>query len=368
MHPVVLDYFGDPLVLDSQLDDNGRIFMLFSKRVNDLELGVAGFVFSGDFFTGSQCAASNRREIFYGRVPTVAGSGYASGTPGYWAWSMRSTVIHEVKHITSYAHKFAVAAGGAPNYEAQWLEEGSARLAEELYIRRLMGYGQGDNTQYEQSIYCEVRVGVNWPDCDPFPYVMGRHFHAINSYYKATELLSPIGKANDEDWTYYGSGWLLLRWALDHSATTEAAFITALVDEPDLAGVQNLAARTGRSFRDMLADFSLAMAADDHPDGMTPARPELTFPSWDTRDIFDGLFQDYGDDDSAFAANYESPWPLTPRVLAAGDFAVEVPALAGGSASIFQLEETTGPQLLELLSATGGTAPANLGLAIVRVN
>ncbi len=62
MYPVLLQYFGDPLVYDSHLDGDGRFFMLFSKNVNDFTAGVEGFVFSGDFFTRIQCPASNATE------------------------------------------------------------------------------------------------------------------------------------------------------------------------------------------------------------------------------------------------------------------------------------------------------------------
>lgn len=365
MHPILLQYFGDPLVYDDRLDGNGRFFMLFSETVNDFEWGVAGFVWSGDFYDPGQCAASERGEIFYGRVPTMAGTGYDGNTPKAWAWGMRSTVLHEVKHLTAYANKFDVSPG-SPNLEESGLEEATARLAEEFFGRALQGYGPFANVGYQESIWCERRVGENYPDCDRVPNIMGKHYGAINAYLKTPELLSPFGRVDDDDWTFYGSGWQWVRWAIDQSGVAEADFIKALIREPSLTGPANLAARAGRSVPELLADFTLALAMDDHPSGTLPARSQLTMPGWDTRDIFDGLHEDYSDS-PVMADTYPTPWPLASRTVPAGDFSLDVPILRGGAASIVELDSLMGAQLLELLSEAGGTAPSSLGLSIVRV-
>lgn len=367
MHQTLLDYFGDPLVLDSQLDDNGRLLMLFSKQVNDFEGGIAGFVFSGDFYSRSQCAASDVAEIFYGIVPTSSATGYGSGTVDAWKRSMRSTVIHEVKHILSFASRIAqTPTGGTPSFEDYWLEEATARLSEEFYARTQYGYAQNGNATYAQSVYCEVRP-TGWPACgEGSPYIMAKHYFALVDYYSAVERLTPIGRIDQDDYTFYGSGWLFTRWALDQSGQAEAAFVKALVGEPTLSGVQNLAARTGRSYPEMLADFSLSLALDDR-DGFTPARPALVMPTWNTRDVFQGLYNDFKDHET-IGHLFTSPFPLATRAISFGDFVVDVPELRGGTASLFELGGTlSGTQLMELLSASGSIAPASLGMAIVRV-
>jgi len=364
MHPIIQEYFGNPLAYDDFIGNHGRIFMLFSERVNDFEWGINGFVFSGDFFSQeTQCASSDEAAVFYGRVPTQAGTDYSGDTPPSWAWSMRSTIIHEVKHLVSFAHRIRHAALNqtTPNYEATWLEEATARLAEEFYARAVSGYGQGDNVTYQESVWCERRVGTNWPACEPIPAIMLKHFGALYSYYGAIENRSPLGPVNSTDATFYASGWLLVRWAMDHSNIPEAAFSRALVDEFSYRGTANLAARAGRPFRDMLADFTLAIAMDDHPSGVTTA-PELRFPSWNTRNIMAELHNDIGGD------SFVVPWPLHTRSVSFGNFDVDVGGIRGGTASIFQLTGAANSrQLIELLSAGGGTAPAALGIAIVRV-
>jgi hypothetical protein len=366
MHPIVLENFGDPLTYDAWVANPGRVHMLFSKEVNDFVLpgggGVNAFVFSGDFFPRNSCGSSDERALFYARVPTVPGSGFDGNTAANWSRVTRSTVIHEVKHIVSFATRLRMAAesGGSATIETVWLEESTARLAEEFFGRAVMGYSQGGNTTYEQSIWCEVRVGSNFPDCDLIPLVMQKHFDGIYQYYRDVENRSPIGQVGT-DFSFYGSGWLLVRWAMDHSNLSEAAFSKALVNEPQLTGVSNLTARAGRSFPDMLADFTLAMAVDDHEGGIS-TRPELTFPSWNTRDIMRGLNQD-------FPNGYTVPWPLAVRPLTFGDFDASVTGIRGGTAAFFRLTGPSGSrQMLELLSTTGSTAPSGLGVAIVRVN
>jgi hypothetical protein len=369
MFPILVDYFGDPLIFNSARSGNGLLFMLFSRRVNTMEAGVAGFVFSGDFYSRELCASSDETEIFYARIPTLPGSDYdgdaRNSTVPQFMWSMRSTVIHEIKHLAAYARKIFNVHGTSaqPNFEETWLEEATARLSEEFYARALFGYGQGENVKYEDSVWCEVRVGANWPDCDPYPSIMQKHFGNLNSYLKAPEQLTPLGSTGPQDASFYGSGWSLVRWAMDHSNTTEAAFSKAIVEEASLRGVANLVARTGRSFPAMLADWTLSLAVDDHPLGITPVRDQLTQPSWNLRDIYRGLNADFGNREGT---QYPTAWPLATRNIS-GAFTVTSSGLRGGSGSIFDLSAPPGGQIVELQSATGGVPAATLGLSIVRI-
>jgi hypothetical protein len=340
--------------------------MLFSETVNNYSTtSVNGFVFSGDFYSRSLCAASDDGEIFYGRVPTVAdtdGFRYDSGEIGDWEWRTRSTVIHEVKHLTSYANKFDV---NATNLEETGLEEATARLAEEFFARAVEGFGQDQNMGYQATIWCERRVGPSYPDCDRVPLIMGKHYGGVNDYLKTPALLSPFGRVESSDNSFYGSGWQWVRWAIDQSGLPEADVIKPLIREPTLTGPANLADKVGdRSVAELLADYTLAFATDDAP-GFTPARAALTMPSWDTRDIFLGLHDDYAG--SSLADTYPTAWPLEPIAVTGGSFQVDVNEIHGGAAAIFQLDGMSAAQLLELLSTAGGTAPSSLGLSIVRI-
>src|SRR5690606_18790484 len=117
---------------------------------------------------------------------------------------------------------------------------------------------------------------------------------------------------------FYGSGWGFVRWAVDHYAADEAAFLRALTQERSLAGVANLSARTGRPFAEMLADYMLALATDDRP-GFSPARAQLRMPSWNLTDLFAGISENL--------QGFPGPHPLVPRAITFGSFNVSVPSL-----------------------------------------
>ena len=100
--------FGDPLRRDAQLDNDGRIQMVFTQQLNGT--GAAAYVTSCDQSVRNTTnrAASNVGELFYGTVPTTAGSNvnstaFADG----WFYFMTRTVVHEVKHIASLSARVA---------------------------------------------------------------------------------------------------------------------------------------------------------------------------------------------------------------------------------------------------------------------
>lgn len=342
MLPIIEEYFGDPFAMNDAIGGNGRITMLFSPTVNEFE-SVAGFVWGGDFVPREECAASDRTQIFYAIVPNDGGA------VSDWERIMRSTVIHEVKHIVSYAERLA----RNGRLEESWLEESTARLAEELWARSYFGYTQNGDTGYRASLYCEVRP--SWPECEGSPYIMMKSFDAIHAYMRGTNRLSPIGRVDDDDWTFYGTGWFLVRWAIDHFASDEAAFVRALIQDPNLTGVDNLTARTGTSFAELLAPWSLSLFWDQ------PTAPRLGHPSWDVHNIFAGLNSDFPD-------HFSDDYPLRTTERGFGSFDVTVGELRGGSTSLFTLSGSPGgTQLIELQGTDGGPPPSSLRISILRV-
>jgi hypothetical protein len=350
--PLLERNFGDPLAMDAELDRDGKIAMLFSRQVNDNPLSILGFITPCNLFARSQSgfAGSNEMELFYARAPN---EGDVTGAS--WRFLLRSTIVHELKHLTAYAEKIRRAAGGVPNYEQVWLEESSARLAEELYARTLSGARWRGNSLYAPTVGCELLR------CDDRPLAMAKHWEVLHLFYSRAGTLSPLFGSNDQRATFYASGWTLLRWALDHYAgADEAAFLRALTLEPSLTGIANLAARTGRPPAEMLADWGLAMYVDDAP-GLTPARVQLTLPSWHTRDLLRGL-------NASNPTAYPGAFPLAVRPLTSGTFLESGLQLRGWATAFFELSATPAtPQLLELGADGGGPLPATLRMAIVRV-
>jgi hypothetical protein len=362
MYPILATNFGDPLVLDDQLDDNDRIVMLATPQVNTQLQGVAGFVIACDLFTPAEIPSSNKAEIFYAYVPTLNTAGYGSNEKLGWLRQIRPTLIHEVKHNTAFSERIARQPGKDTIFiEDRWLEESTARIAEELYSRTIYNSGAKQNLLYRPTIWCDIRAGnVAISQCLETPYVMFGHFDGLYDFLESNGSRTPLGEVASNDFSYYGSGWALTRWIADQYATSEAAFFKALIQQDTAYGTYNLEARAGHSWPEMLGDWSLAMMVDDYP-GFTPQRVQLTFPSWNLRDIFAGMNTD-------IPSTFTKPYPLVPRTFPFGNFNDLVNTIRGGSFIMYELNGgALTRQALELTAPNGAPVSRSIRLAIVRV-
>lgn len=344
MYPLLVSQIGNPLALDQAMGGDGRVTMLFTRFVNDSAAGTAGYVTSCNLYPRTTIATSNEDEIFYARVP------HASETVSAWRRSMRSTVMHEAKHLAAFAERMA---SNTP-LEEPWMEEATARIAEELYGRTFSNGATAwkSNAGWAESLHCEVY------QCNDQPLVMWKHVPVLHDYFAGVDTLSPLGRAAAGDFTYYASGWSLVRWAVDHYAANEGAFLRDLVKGGAATGMNALAARTGRPVEELLADWALANAVDDRA-GFTPTKRTLTFPSWNVQELMAGL--------NAMNGGRYSAQPLRVRQIS-GDAQVAVPQLRGFSASYLETAVAAGgSQLVELRGAQGGAVSGAIRLAIVRV-
>ena len=355
MYPILTQNFGNPLAYDAQTDDNDRILMLFTPRIDDISAGgLQGFVSSCDFFPPSASpivAASNLAEIFYARVPTNATQ------LANFKRDMKGTVIHESKHITSFAEKFASPLDAV--FEESWLEEGTAQIATELYARtrpQYDGVSWKSNATYEQTVYCDVRP--TFPGrCNGAQFLMADHMAELHDYYRSNETKSYLSSART-DITIYGSAWKFARWATDQYGTSESAFLKSIVLETQLSGVANIVDKTHTPFAELSGWFTLALLADDYPGFTPPAGARHTFPSWNIPDIFSGLASDF--------PQYFFAAPLNTHFVTFGDFNVAVPAVAGGSGSLFALDGTQrGTQTVGVRASSGVLLDASTPLRIV---
>ncbi len=347
MYPLLQSRIGDPLAMNTAMGGDGRVTMLFTRFVNDSLPGIAGYVAACNFYEKSApaFAASNEDEMFYARVAT------ATESASDWRRAMRSTVMHEAKHLAAFAERFA---RNVPLEEA-WLEESTARIAEELYSRSFAGGGRWKgNVGYQTTVHCEV------VRCDDRPLMMWKHFSVLQQYHRGVDTLTPIGAAASGDFTYYASGWSLVRWAADQYAADEGTWLKELVRGGPATGLANLAQRTGRPAVEMLADWALANAVDDLAN-FAPARRQLSFPSWNVADMNGGLAGTYP---TSFLAA-----PLRARAMSFGAFTLPVARLRAFSSSYFTFEgNQLGSQLLELRGENGALVPpSTLRVAIVRV-
>lgn len=360
-------HYGDPLLRDAATDADGMVHMVFTQRL--VGSGAVAYVTSCDQFPRSSAPGSNFGQFFYGLVPTVAGSniGSTSAADG-WFYFMARTIVHEVKHIASHSARVA---NGAPSYEQSWLEEGTARHAEELWVRGSLhrvpwkgntGYG----TAASGGIYCDFHpADLTCNAGDPLrrpSYGMRRQFNEIREKLLAPWNWSPYGDATGQSGSvFYQTTWSLVRYAIDRFGTSDAAFLTAL-NNATTNGVTNLSAVTGVPMDRLIGGWGLALYADDYP-GLAASALDLQFPTWDLRSIYAGL-----NAAPSWTSRWPAPFPIAPLVLPYGAFTTTQLGVRGGSHVYFEfVGGVSGTQLLHLRAPGGDTASPNLRIAIARL-
>ncbi len=360
----IISRFGDPLVMDSRLDDNDRVVVVLSPELNAMRGGVVlGAVVTCDFYARSQFAASNVGETLYLQVPTLSGGVTAELALARWKHAIRATVAHELKHVVSFGEHIV------RNFplEESWLEEATAQHAEELYTRTITAATATGNTAYA-AIRCEVLAAQGDGGCSGTPALMKPTLDALWDFYDAPGARTPLGPSVPGDFSFYGSGWSLLRWAMDHAALPEATFTQQLTVSAQ-SGVANLEARAGRTWESMLARWSLALATDDR--GTLPADATLRLPSWNLASLFSGLCGDLGPCAGGIAGGgrYSRAHPLK-AFAPGGDFSLSIPELAPGGFVVAEVEASGigTRRLIRLRGAIGAPPPAAARLAILRIN
>ncbi len=374
MEPILRTNFGDPLLRDAVTDNNGVVIMLTSPKVNSFS-GVSGYTTTCDQYpndegAGATNTSSNFGEIFYAYQPTVSGAGYTGNTLDNWYRTIRASLVHEVKHIVSFASRVA---NGAAQYESGWLEEGTARLAEELWARQAVDvlpwkgnnpYGSAANPV---GVYCDLRPS-GYPECDDNTRrpatIMQRHFTSLytNMFGSNMRLLSPFGAtASDNASYYYAGAWSLVRYALDRYGSDESAFLRQLTSATS-TGVTNLLAAAGNpDLTEVVGGWVMSFASDDYP-GFTSAPSSSQQPTWNFRNIYAGLNSD-------LPATYTLAYPLQPTGLSFGAFnAPAITTLRGGGALFYSLSGTQTAAQTLWLRTSGDKAPNDsLRIRVLRV-
>lgn len=330
VYPLLERNVGDPLAMNSAMGGDGRVTMLFTRFVNDSAPGTAGYVSACNFYPKARFAASNEDEVFYARVPSV------NETPDDWRRSLRSTVVHEAKHLASFAERLS--RGRAS--EEGWLEEATARVAEELYARTFDGGGRWKgNTGFAASVGCELA------QCDDRPLIMWKHFSQLHAYLRGADSLSPFGPQTSSDVTYYASGWSLVRWAVDQYAASEGAMLKSLIAGDRAVGVAGLAQLAGVSTDALLSGWAMSNAV-----GSAGA-------TWNANDVWTGLA-------GTFPGIFHVS-PLRGRVMTPGAFTMTGQQLPAAAATYLTFDSVQGGGQLLSLTATG--AAAGLRVSVVRV-
>jgi hypothetical protein len=356
--------FGDPLVMDGRLDANGKIVLVLTPRMNEMRNGeLLGAVVTCDFYSRAVFPASNVGEVMYLQVPTSAAAGMAPGTRERWRYDIRGTIVHELKHIVGFAERIV---RGQP-LEELWLEEATARHAEELFARALLGTNPVGDTGYE-ALECEVDAPKGASACANVPRMMRSHFEGLWGFLDAPWARSPLGPTAAGDLSFYGSAWSLTRWAMDHAAVTESHILQGLTTSGQ-SGLANLEARVGRSWDDILGRWSLALMVESRA-GFVPLDQTLRFPSWNLASVFEGLCVNAGS--CAIGGSngmFGRAVPLQPVQLPGHSSILAIAGLEPGG--FVPVEIAPGPsgtrRLIHLRAHNGGTLPATARIAILRV-
>lgn len=346
MHPLLEAQVGNPLAMEATMrgpaGGEGRVVLLFTRTVNDSLPGTAGYVSACNFYPRGTFAASNEAAVLYGRVPSVHES------PADWRRAMRSTVVHEAKHLASFAERLV----HGRDVEAPWLEEATARVAEELYARTFTpGAAWRSNTGFAASVQCEVTM------CDDRPLVMWKHFSGLYAWLQTAGTArvglvhgdAGVVLSSTEANAGYASGWALVRWVLDRSMRNERDLLRSLVAGGTAVGMPALAALAGMSEADLLAQWAVRIGADA---GRRTTARVVTADSWAYGDIIGGMAMLFP---GVFSAQ---PLPAVHR--SAGRFAL-AEASVTGTAHYLTLagNYSAGGQLLHLAWGNGeGVAPS----------
>lgn len=358
--------FGDPLLRDAVTDNDGRVHMIFTERVNGS--GAAAYVTSCDQFPTSTSAGSNFGQYFYGFVPTTAGSNINNSTfPDGWFNFMARTVVHEVKHIASLSARVA---NNSPGFEQSWLEEGTARHAEELWVRESLHRvpwkgNSGFGTATQNGVYCDfLPTEGTCLTADPLrrpSFGMRRQFNETRDKLVQPWNWSPYGDgAGQTGAVFYNTAWSLVRYTIDRYATSDAAFFSRLINATN-SGVANLSAIAGVPMDQLIGGWGLALYTDDYP-GLSTANADLQFPTWNMRSIYAGL-----NASPTWQSRFPTAYPVQPLQLAFGAFTSRVTGLRGGAHAYFELSgAAAATQLLSLRGVTGAPS-ANLRIAIARL-
>lgn len=345
--PVDRAAFGAP----SDIDNNGRVIMFFTRAVNELTptgaSGVTlGFFYSRDLYPRTTapgpCAGSNAAEMFYLLVPDTGGVINGNKRSKSLVTTLTNgTVAHEYQHLINASRRMYVNGVGTV-FEERWLDEGLAHIAEELNFFRASGRSARSNldaTGFQDPVFTSAYSTYAINNTRRYAQYLGR-----------TESQAPIGfDAFDDDLATRGAIWSFLRFAADHlAAGSEDAFWFGLVNSRT-TGIANLTAALGTTPYSLLRDWAVSVFADDNAAGLDSRFQQ---PSWNLRSIITG-------------GNTATPFPLVTRALTDGS-TTSVTLTAYG-VSFMRFSVATGEDALVTASANGFPLPSTVQLAVMRV-
>jgi hypothetical protein len=338
--------FGDP----SDIDNNGRVIMFFTRKVNELTTANAssiylGFYYQRDLFpktsSAGNCPGSNVGEMFYLLVPDPSGvvNGNVRRKDDVVAFTL-GTVAHEYQHLINASRRMYVNKYGSV-FEEKWLDEGLAHSAEDLNFWVSSGRSPRSNLDY--SLFSDSRAA------SAYKTFMAFNETRYTRYIGVTETQGPIGSSpSDDDLFTRGAIWSFLRYAADRlGPSAEPAFWYSLVNN-NATGLANLGSALGSPVGPWLRDWAISNYVDDNTTGTDP---RFIQPSFNFRSIITN--------------GGSIAYPLFTRSLSTtGTTSV---SLAAYGVAFLRFSVPTGQDALLTATSSGQSLPSSVQLAIVRV-
>jgi hypothetical protein len=304
----------------SDIDLNSKVIILLTPIVNAMTPAgssgfIAGFFYGCDLVSRTVCAGSNGGEIFYALVPD------ATRSVNTVMSALPPVLGHELQHMISF--------GVRHNTDALWLSEGLAHHAEDVVADEYQARGQtGTAAQFR-----------------------GQNYTRANRYLRDPVGTSLIAEGGTGTLEMRGAAWLFVKYLVGQHGN---GILRTLV-QSNQSSVNNVVQATGRSWRTLLGNWSVALYADNAPElaGVTVA-PEYTFPNVNLRTaLSDGL-----------------GYPLRPPTEQFADFVfrVTVPSSTQGYLKV-QAGSAPSPLSLNLAGHFGAAFPASAApqLSILRL-
>jgi hypothetical protein len=257
---VIDEYFGGV----SDISGDGKVTVLVTPVVQEVQEGTAAFVWSGDFFPKTPqpgwpaCPASNEMELIRFSLSTI--QGISSGN-----YQALSTLVHEVKHVSSL-YKGLIRGTLHP----LWVEEGRAEIAGEM-SSRLAWEATGGPAVNQLAV--GANVGAFTPENYGVILRMARTTQYLSSQPNAV-VVTPEGA--QEGHSVYGSGWHFHRWLGDAYGNPavrlgDAALFRTLNDSTTLSGLSGIrVVMGGKSWVDLLEEYALAVMQSGTPAPLGP--------------------------------------------------------------------------------------------------
>jgi hypothetical protein len=342
--PVDRKNFGEP----TDLDENGRVILFFTRAVNALtppnsRSYVGGFFWVRDLLPPEPgpdipddwvCQGSNAGEMFYLMVPDPAGE--VNGNrfeKTQVADDAISTVGHEFQHLINASRRIYINEA-ATELEDVWLDEGLAHVAEELVFYARTGLASRTNVN---------AVGLH----DTPGYLAAFNQDAIGNFVRLYRyLLAPSSNspyADNDRIETRGATWSFLRFAADQRDGEESGTWYRLVNDGPV-GMANLRNVFGEDLVGLFRNWSTSLLADD----LTGADARFQQRSWDFPSVFHGVVDE------------TNPYPL--RMLAMAEGLVSTVRVTGGGAAYLRFGVEAG----KTATLRWDALPAGMTLTLVR--